>query len=42
MRTKVHMIQWSDREIEARHGTRHVSSMWREVGVYTSMEIVPG
>ena len=42
MRTGVHMIWWSDREIEVRHGTRHVSSMWRGVGVYMSMEIVPG
>ena len=41
MRMKVHMILWSDREIEVRHGTCHVSSMWRGVGVYTSMEIVP-
>ena len=40
MRMTVHMILWSDREIEARHGTRHVSSMWRGVGVYTLMEIV--
>ena len=38
---KVHMVLWSDREIEARHGTHHVSSMWRGVGVYMSMEIVP-
>ena len=35
------MIQWSDREIEARHGMCHVSSMWRGVRVYMSMEIVP-
>ena len=41
MRMRVHMILWSDREIEVRHGTRHVSSMWRGVGVYMSMEIVP-
>ena len=41
MRMKVHMILWSDREIKARRGTRHVSSMWRGVGVYMSMEIVP-
>ena len=41
MKTKVYTILWSDREIEARHGTRHVSSMWRGVGVYTLMEIVP-
>ena len=41
MRTKVHMIQWSNREIEARRGTRYVSSMWRGVGVYMSMGIVP-
>ena len=41
MRMRVHMIQWSDREIEAKHGTCHVSSMWRGVGVYTLGEIVP-
>ena len=41
MRTTVHMILWSDKEIEARHGTRRVSSMWKRVRVYTSMEIVP-
>ena len=41
MRMKVHKILWSDREIEVRHGTRHVFSMWRGVGVYMSMEIVP-
>ena len=41
MRTRVHMIQWSNREIEVRHGTCYVSSMWRGVGVYMSMEIVP-
>ena len=41
MRMKVHMIQWSDREIEVRRGTCHVFSMWREVGVYMSMAIVP-
>ena len=35
------MILWSDREIEARHGTRHVSSMWRGVGVYMLGEIAP-
>ena len=38
---KVHMILWSDREIEARRETRHVSSMWRGVGVCMSMEIIP-
>ena len=42
MRMTVHMILWSDKEIEERHGTRHVSSMWRGVRVYTSIEIVPG
>ena len=42
MRTMVHMILWSDKKIEARHGTRHVSSMWKGVGVYTLVEIVPG
>ena len=41
MRMRVHMIPWSDREIEVRHGTRHVSSIWRGVGVYMSVEIVP-
>ena len=41
MRTMVHMVLWSDKEIEARHGTRHVSSMWKGAGVYTSPEIVP-
>ena len=41
MRMKVHMILWSDREIEVRRGTCHVSSKWRGVGVYMSMEIVP-
>ena len=35
------MILWSDREIEEKHGTCHVSSMWREVGVYMLGEIVP-
>ena len=42
MRMMVHMIPWSDRKIEARHGTCHVSSMWKGVGVYTLVEIVPG
>ena len=41
MRTTVHMILWSDKEIEERHGTRCVSSMWKGVGVYMSMGIVP-
>ena len=41
MNMKVHMILWSDREIEVRCGTRHVSSMWRGVRAYMSMEIVP-
>ena len=41
MRMRVHMILWSNREIEVRHGTRHVFSMWEEGGVYKSMEIVP-
>ena len=40
MRKKVHMILWHNREIEVRHGTRHIFSMWGEVGVYMSMEIV--
>ena len=42
MRTMVHMILWSDKKIEVRHGTRHVSSMWKGVRVYTLVEIVPG
>ena len=42
MRMTVHTILWSDKEIEERHGTRHISSMWEGVGVYTLMEIVPG
>ena len=41
MRMRVHMVLWSDREIEEKHGIRHVSSMWRGVGVYKSGEIVP-
>ena len=41
MRTRVHMVQWSDREIEEKHGIHRVSSMWKGVGVYKSMEIVP-
>ena len=41
MGMRIHMILWSDREIEAKHGTRHVSSMWRGVGVYTLGEITP-
>ena len=41
MRMRVHMIQWSDREIEEKHGIRHVSSMWKGVGVYKSAEIEP-
>ena len=41
MRMRVHMVQRSDREIEEKHGIRHVSSMWRGVGVYKSVEIVP-
>ena len=35
------MILWSNREIEEKHGTHHVSSMWRGVGVYKLGEIVP-
>ena len=42
MRTMVHMILWSNKKIEVRHGTRHVFSMWKGVGVYTLVEIVPG
>ena len=41
MRMRAHMVQWSDREIEEKHGIHHVSSMWRGVGVYKSVEIVP-
>ena len=37
MRTMAHMILWSDKEREVRHGTRCVSSMWKGVRVYTSM-----
>ena len=40
MKTMVHKVLWSDKNIEARHGTRHVSSMWKGVGVYTLAEIV--
>ena len=35
------MVPWSDREIEEKRGIRHVSSMWKGVRVYKSMEIVP-
>ena len=41
MKTMVHTILWSDKKIEARRGTHRVSSMWKGVGVCTSMEIVP-
>ena len=41
MRTSVHTIMWSNKKIEARHGIRCVSSMWKGVGVCMSMEIVP-
>ena len=41
MRMRAHMAQWSGREIEAKHGIRHVSSMWRGVGVYKLGEIAP-
>ena len=41
MRMTVHMILWSNKKIEARHGIRRVSSMWKGVGVCMSMEIVP-
>ena len=41
MRMRVHMVLWSDREIEEKHGIHHVSSMWRRVRVYKSREIVP-
>ena len=36
------MVLWSSREIEEKHGIRRVSSMWKGVGVYKSVEIVPG
>ena len=35
------MVQWSDREIEEKRRIRHVSSMWKGVRVYRSVEIVP-
>ena len=35
------MVQWSDGEIEEKHGICCVSSMWKGVGVYKSVEIVP-
>ena len=35
------MVQWSDGEIEEKHGICRVSSMWKGVGVYKSVEIVP-
>ena len=41
MRTTVHMILWSDKKIRVRRGIRRVSSMWKGVGVCTSMEIAP-
>ena len=41
MKTTVHMILWSDKKIEVRRGIYRVSSMWKEVGVCMSMEIVP-
>ena len=41
MKTTVHMTLWSDKEIEAQHGIRRVSSMWKGVRVCTSVEIVP-
>ena len=41
MRMRAHMVQWSGREIEEKHGIRCVSSMWKGVGVYKSVEIVP-
>ena len=31
----------NNREIEEKHEIHHVSSMWRGVGVYTLVEIVP-
>ena len=42
MKMTVHMILWSNKEIEERHGTHHVSSMWKGVRVYTLVGIVPG
>ena len=36
------MVQWSSREIEEKRGIRCVSSMWKGVGVYKSVEIGPG
>ena len=36
------MILWSGREIEEKCGIHRVSSMWKGVGVYKSVEIVPG
>ena len=42
MRMRVHMVLWSDREIEEKHGIHHVFSMWRGVRVYKSGGIVPG
>ena len=41
MRMRVHMVLWSNREIEEKHGIHHVFSMWRGVGVYKSGEIIP-
>ena len=41
MRMRVHMVPWSNREIEEKHGIHHVSSMWKGVRVYKSGEIVP-
>ena len=35
------MVLWSDREIRGRRGIHCVFSMWREVGVCKSGEIVP-
>ena len=40
MRMRVHMVQWSDKKIEEKHRIRCVSSMWKGVGVYKSVEIV--
>ena len=41
MKMMVHMVLWSDKRIEAKHGTRRVSSMWEGVRVCMSMGIVP-
>ena len=42
MRMRAHKVLWSGREIEEKHGICRVSSMWKGVRVYKSVEIVPG